>query len=203
MIIQRFSALIFILSVFAFGSADGPLNLIKEKDADLQRLLRQDTKSKQRRDKLKVLINGIFDFDELGKKSLGSATYGSLKPETQGRFVKAFKEMIENSSLKKLEVYESDSTRYEEPEYHNKSKVSITAHTFSEGQESILVYKMFLKDGKWKAWDLVIDDLSTSRNYKEQFKRILKTKTIDDLIKILEEKAETESKPDTKASTGK
>ena len=40
------------------------------------------------------------------------------------------------------------------------------------------------------AWDLVIDDLSTARNYKEQFGKILETKSIQDLIEILRKKAD-------------
>jgi len=35
----------------------------------------------------------------------------------------------------------------------------------------------------------VIDDLSTARNYKEQFSTILKTKSFNDLIQIIREKA--------------
>ena len=46
------------------------------------------------------------------------------------------------------------------------------------------------KDSSWIAWDLVIDDLSTARQYKESFSKILKTKSPDDLITTLEEKAE-------------
>ena len=50
----------------------------------------------------------------------------------------------------------------------------VVAHLWNKGKESVLEYKMSLVDGKWKAWDLVIDDLSTARNYKEQFSQILK-----------------------------
>ena len=42
----------------------------------------------------------------------------------------------------------------------------------------------------WMAWDLVIDDLSTARNYKEQFSTILKTKTFAELLEIVKKKAD-------------
>jgi phospholipid transport system substrate-binding protein len=44
-------------------------------------------------------------------------------------------------------------------------------------------------EGEWQAWDLIIDDLSTMRNYREQFKTILETKTLTELIEILKKKA--------------
>ena len=45
-------------------------------------------------------------------------------------------------------------------------------------------------NGKWMAWDLVIDDLSTARNYKDQFSQILKTKSFAELIDIISKKAD-------------
>ncbi len=185
------AALILFAICFAYSKeAPDPIALIKAKDTELQKLLKIKSKKgeKERQEKIKNLINGIFDFETLGKKSLGKKQFEALSPAKQQEFVTAFKNMIETSSLKKLEVYRSDSTNYDSPILKGE-KAKVTAHTFLDGQESVLVYKLKLKNGEWKAWDLIIDDLSTYLNYKEQFKRILKTKTIDDLIQILKKKA--------------
>ena len=52
-----------------------------------------------------------------------------------------------------------------------------------------MTYKLLAEDSTWKAWDLIIDDLSTARNYGEQFKKILQTSNVDGLIAKLEKKA--------------
>jgi hypothetical protein len=119
-----------------------------------------------------------------------------MSPDQQKRFVKAFKEMVENASVKKLEVYQSDSSVYEAPELGD-GKASVTAHVFSKGTESVVTYKLLSKGDNWKAWDLIIDDLSTARNYGEQFHKILQTSNIDGLIAKLEKKASgsAEGKP--------
>ena len=127
-------------------------------------------------DRIKVLINGIFDFEELGKKALGPDLWKGMSPDQQKRFVKSFREMVENSSVKKLEAYQSDSTAYDPPELRE-AKATVTSHVFSKGQESIVVYKLFLKEGEWKAWDLIIDDLSTAGNYGDQFRKISRPRT--------------------------
>ena len=57
-------------------------------------------------------------------------------------------------------------------------------------KEAVLEYKMTLVNGVWKAWDLVIDDLSTARNYREQFSQILQTKSFEELITIVKNKAD-------------
>jgi phospholipid transport system substrate-binding protein len=177
------------------GGVEDPVSIIRRKDQEMQKLLR-DKNANQKTGQLKVLINGIFDFEELGKRALGNKTWGTITPEQQKRFVAAFKGMVENSSVKKLEAYQSDSTAYDKPEIDG-DRTNVTAHVFNKGQESIVVYKLLQKEGTWKAWDLVIDDLSTSANYGEQFRKILQSGTIDGLIAKLEKKAAgDESKAD-------
>jgi len=177
--------LVAVLAVSISAKGDAPLEIIKKKDAELQLLLKNKKRPKDQR---KKLINSIFNFEEMGKKSLSSSTWKSQSPESQNEFVKNFQEMVENSSVKKLEVYEADSTVYEAPELKN-DKAKVTAHMWNKGTESVLVYKMELVNGNWMAWDLIIDDLSTVRNYREQFKKIVNDKGFTELLKILKEKA--------------
>jgi phospholipid transport system substrate-binding protein len=173
------------LSAHAATPGD-PVAIIKKKDAELQKLLRDPAK---KTDRIKVLINGIFDFQELGKRALGPDTWKTMTPDQQKRFVTAFKGMVENASVKKLEAYQSDSTSYDAPEVEG-SKASVTSHVWNKGTESIVTYKLMVEgDTAWKAWDLIIDDLSTARNYGEQFHKILQTSNMDGLIAKLDKKA--------------
>ncbi len=174
-----------ILTTVTFAGENSPLEIIKKKDIELQTLLK---KKKTPKDEIKLLINSIFNFQKMGQKALSSTVWKGLTPAKQQEFVTSFKEMVENSSVKKLEVYEADSTVYEKPKM-KKSKVKITAHMWNKGAESVLVYKMEKSNGDWFAWDLVIDDLSTVRNYREQFKKIIKDKGFEELLNILKEKA--------------
>jgi phospholipid transport system substrate-binding protein len=179
----------------AAGSAGDPVAVIKKKDAELQKMLRDPNK---KTDRIKVLINGIFDFQELGRRALGPDTWKTMTPDQQKRFVTAFKNMVENASVKKLEAYQSDSTSYEAPEIEDGAgpsgrTASVTSHVWNKGSESIVTYKLQVEgDTAWKAWDLIIDDLSTARNYGEQFHKILQTSNIDGLIAKLEKKAASE-----------
>lgn len=167
------------------GAAGDPVAVIRKKDAELQKLLREKPAQTER---IKVLINGIFDFEELGKKALGPDLWKGMTPDQQKRFVKSFREMVENSSVKKLEAYQSDSSTYEAPDIRE-GKATVTSHVWNKGTESIVEYKLIVKNGEWKAWDLVIDDLSTAGNYGDQFRKILQTSNMDGLISRLEKKA--------------
>jgi ABC-type transporter MlaC component len=102
-------AAVFLLAAGLLQAATDPVETIRAKDKELQQVLRGRDVSKQTA-RIKVLINGIFDFEELGRRALGPATWGKMTPVQRTRFVKAFKAMVENSSVKKLEAYTSDST---------------------------------------------------------------------------------------------
>lgn len=180
------TAAVFAISV----SWATPLEAIKKNDTELQSLIKKNKKTPAPENitRMKFLINDIFDFSEMGRRALGSSTWKEQSEEKQKEFTAAFKAMVENASVKKLEVYESDKTEYDPADFSG-TKAKLTAHVWSKGEESILVYKLKKEGDVWKAWDLVINDLSTMRNYREQFKSILKDKSFDELIKILQDKA--------------
>jgi phospholipid transport system substrate-binding protein len=192
----------------AAATPGDPVARIRAQDTELQKLLRDKGVSKQTA-RVKALINGIFDFEELGRRALGTANWAKMTPAQKTRFVKAFKEMVENSSVKRLEAYSSDSTRYA-PAVLNGERATVTARVFSKGSESIVEYKLMMKGGEWRAWDLVIDDLSTAGNYGDQFRKILQKNTLDNLIARIEKKAREDAgaqaatvADDVKSSSGK
>jgi phospholipid transport system substrate-binding protein len=183
----------------AFAAPADPVAKIREQDTELQKLLR-DKNVSQQTTRVKALINGIFDFEELGRRALGTASWNKMTPAQKNRFVKAFKAMVENSSVKRLEAYSSDSTRYA-PAVVNGERATVKASVYSKGAVSLVEYKLFIKDGEWRAWDLVIDDLSTAGNYGDQFRKILQKNTLDNLIERLEKRAKQDADAKAKAVT--
>jgi phospholipid transport system substrate-binding protein len=47
---------------------------------------------------------------------------------------------------------------------------------------------VILKDGAWKVYDVVIENVSLVLNYRTQFKDILAKNTIEQLLEILRKK---------------
>lgn len=180
-------------AVVAFA-ADDPVTVIKKKDAELQALLKKSNRSAKETERVKSLLNDSFDFALLAKKSLSTKDWDAQDEASRNKFVSEFQRMVRNSSAKRLELYRADSTIYEPAKMKGTNEARVTAHLWNKGKESVLEYKMSLVDGTWKAWDLVIDDLSTARNYKDQFSQILKTKSFAELIDIISKKADEAEK---------
>ena len=175
-------------------AAEDPVATIKKKDGELQTLLKKSSRSAKETERVKNLLNDSFDFELLAKKSLSANDWKAQDAASQEKFVAEFKRMVRNSSAKRLELYRADSTIYEPAKMKGSEEARVTAHLWNKGKESVLEYKMTLVNGSWKAWDLIIDDLSTARNYKEQFSQILKDKSFAELIDIISKKADEAEK---------
>lgn len=181
-------------SLLAFA-ADDPVAAIKKKDGELQTLLKKSSRNAKETERVKSLLNDSFDFELLAKKSLSANDWKAQDEASQQKFVAEFQRMVRNSSAKRLELYRADSTIYEPAKMKkNGEEANVVAHLWNGGKESVLEYKMSQVNGTWKAWDLVIDDLSTARNYKDQFTQILKTKSFAELIDIISKKADEAEK---------
>lgn len=190
---RKMFVLLSLASVLAFA-ADDPVNAVKKKDAELQTLLKKSSRNAKEMERVKSLLNDSFDFALLAKKSLSKGDWEKQDAASQEKFVAEFQRMVRNSSAKRLELYRADSTIYEPAKMKGTDEARVVAHLWNKGKESVLEYKMSLVNGNWKAWDLVIDDLSTARNYKEQFGQILKTKSFAELIDIISKKADEAEK---------
>lgn len=191
--IRKMFVLLSLASVLAFAAED-PVNAVKKKDAELQTLLKKSSRNAKETERVKSLLNDSFDFALLAKKSLSKGDWEKQDAALQEKFVAEFQRMVRNSSAKRLELYRADSTVYEPAKMKGTDEARVVAHLWNKGKESVLEYKMSLVNGNWKAWDLVIDDLSTARNYKEQFGQILKTKSFAELIDIISKKADEAEK---------
>jgi phospholipid transport system substrate-binding protein len=136
----------------------------------------------------------------MAERSLPTKMLATITAAQKAGFSKEFQRMIENSSVHKFKTTTftpSDSTVYEEPKYRkNGDEVWVTIHSWSKGKDMHMVYKMDRVGDSWRVWDLVVDDLSTTRNYQDQFKSILETdkKSFEELIQTIKDKADEYAK---------
>jgi phospholipid transport system substrate-binding protein len=185
---MRALILISLLAVGTTFASNDPVAEIQKKDGALQDYLAKNkgTLTKVQQDSLKYLINGIFEFSELGKRSLGKNWETLSKPQ-QDSFIAVFKRMVENTSIKRLENYRSDSARY--TLVGTGEKTIVKGVVWSKGKSSKVEYKLLQVNGRWRAWDLVLNDLSTLKNYREQFQSIIAKEKFEGLMKRLRKNA--------------
>lgn len=140
----------------------------------------------ERRDKVMTIIKQGFDFTVMSQLVLGK-TWRTIDQEERDYFQQLFTELLENAYIGKLEGYSGQVTEYQgERVKGNKAEVSTTVK--NKGISYPVNYIMLYKEGSWKVYDIKIEGVRLLRNYREQFKSILRKEKFAGLVKVLEEK---------------
>jgi phospholipid transport system substrate-binding protein len=194
---KKLIPILFFAGTLTFAAQD-PVALLKQNDVELQKELKKKSHTDNDIKRIKYLSSGLFDFAKMAERSLTKKTWDTVSAAQKATFVKEFQRMIENSSVHKFKTTKytaPDSTVYEEPKYKkDDNEVWVSIHSWSKGKDMLMVYKMDKAGDSWRVWDLVIDDLSTTRNYQDQFKSILETKPFKGLIETVKDKADEYAK---------
>ena len=95
---------------------------------------------------------------------------------------------MEKAYLDRIESYNNERFIYineaiDEPYAEVRSKI-----VTSKGEEFSINYRLKRKDGMWKIYDVVVEDISLVNNYRSQFDRILSKTSYDELIRRMKEK---------------
>lgn len=180
------------LAAIVVLAGQAPLELIEDKDKELQRAIKtyNSLQNGKNRNAIIILINRIFDFQIMGQRSLPKHVWDSASTAQRSTFVHQFERMVKNASITRLEMYQADTVIYTMQD-SSAENVTIKAHVHYRERETAIVYKMQKSNGQWKVWDMMIGDMSTVRTYREQFTELLRTKTLDELTLLLQKKADS------------
>lgn len=150
-------------------SSPSPLDVIKARNDSVRQILEAypDTVTDEVREKLKELINDIIDFRELSRRALGKYWQERTEKE-KDEFVSVFRDLVRNSSVRKLEVYRADRIEYDPPTYKNDRAVVVT-RAYKGRNEVEIVYKLHKVGGRWMVYDIEVDGVSTARTYRDSF----------------------------------
>jgi phospholipid transport system substrate-binding protein len=139
--------------------------------------------------KLRAIILPRFDFAEMARRSLGSDWH-----RVQGRedeFVAAFVSFAEGSYMNALGSYRGEKMTYGR-EHVDQDFAQVDTQVWGSGGEATpIVYKMRRVGGDWKVYDVIIDDVSLTSNFRSQFVRILRKDSVDELMRKMRAKAPT------------
>jgi len=176
------------------AAQESPVDAIRSRNEAVREILRTvegDSVFGETRERLKDEINSLIDFQELSSRALGRY-WGDRTEAEREDFVSVFRELVRNSSVRKLGVHEADSVVYAPPEIEDdEATVTTTAH--KSGSRVEIVYHLRRKDGEWKAWDVIIDGSSTMRTYRDSFYREIAATSFEAMLNRLKERLAEEN----------
>jgi len=138
--------------------------------------------------KIRSIVNEIFDYTELSKRTLGREWTKFNAPQ-QSEFVKLFSDLLEKTYADRLLSYSDEKVFFEKESLLREGQAEVTSNVLTaDGKKIPLDYRMVQKDGSWRVYDVIIEGISLVKNYRDQFRDILAKDSPEEVLKMLREK---------------
>lgn len=194
-----------IIILLAFGwpclaQVPQPLDVIQTRIDEVISILKdpqytEETASGPQRERMWNIIEEVFDFREMGKRTLGRY-WKKFSDQQLEEFAGLFSKLLGNSYLDKIQrgykdekvVYLSQKISQEKPRALVKTKI------MRENIEIPVHYSMMRRKEAWRVYDVKIEGVSLVKNYRTQFSSILIKKPPADLLDMLKKKIDRQEK---------
>ncbi|HPL96800.1 MAG TPA: ABC transporter substrate-binding protein [Smithellaceae bacterium] len=190
-------SMLIVLIMVAYAAAGEPTAAV---EASVNRVLDvlKDPKLKGpdakniKTEKLRVIYKSMFDEMEFSRRTL-TRNWKNFTPAERREFVDLFEQVLEKSYLDKILDYSDEKIVFYKETMIDKDKAEVQSKIITSSNEIPIDYRIILKDGKWKVYDVVVENVSLVQNYRTQFNEILADGTPEDLLKILRKKVKDQS----------
>ena len=193
-IVSLFTLLLSLMTATKGNAEDlqPPQQVIQNISSELQQKLQDKSFTK---DFVQVtqFVNGVIyphtDFDKIAPLVLGKH-WKTATPEEQGRFKHEFQTLLVRTYSRAFVEYNNWSMRFLPLDASNEpTKALVKTNVIQPHKQPIdVTYRMFLTNGDWKVYDILIDGVSLVTNYRSTFDDEIQTQgslnaVIDGLVK--------------------
>jgi len=154
--------------------------------------LKDPAKLTSRRRMLEEVIATRFDYAEMSKRAL-AAYWPPLTEAQRAEFVELFKSFLSDRYAEKIEDYSGQQVGYLSERIEG-TYAEVRTELRSDKTAIPMDYRLFLKEGRWYAYDIVVDGVSLVKNYRSQFQKIIRESSYEELVKKLRERTLTEAR---------
>jgi len=179
-----------ILPVSAFAGI--PLDTVKGNVDKVLEVLRDpslkgESAKKVKKDKIRAISQEMFDFTELSKRTLAQ-NWIKFSPEQQKEFTELYKSVLEDAYANKITAYTDEKIDFGKEVALTGNTVEVQSTVLRKNGDIPIYYRLIMKDGSWRVYDVVIEGVSLINNYRAQFREILANKTPESLLETLRKK---------------
>ncbi len=163
--------------------------MTKKIDSVLTILEQKNISFNKKGEQIIKIIDEVFDYELMAKIALGKETWDTLSEEKQKTFTKIFETRLKNSYIEKLELYNDQKVKILGLKPHNKNRLQLESELLGKDGVYNINYNFYnkSKDGEnWLIYDVDLLGVSIIQTYRQQFSGLLKEKTFDEMLVLLE-----------------
>lgn len=163
------------------GYADKVLDVLRDP------ALKAEAAKKTKKEKLRAISEKMFDFTELSRRTLAN-NWKKLSPEQQKEFVELYTSLLEDTYANKILAYSDEKINFTKEVPLSEKTVEVQSTVLRTKGDIPIYYRVIIKDGSWRVYDVVIEGVSLINNYRSQFKEMLANKPPESLLETLRKK---------------
>ena len=180
--------LVFSIPVYAGAPmAIVEVNVKKVLDVLRDPKLKGPSAKETKKEKLRVIYKGMFDEVEFSRRTL-ARNWTKLNPAQQNEFIVLFEQVLEKAYIDKILDYSNEKVDFYKENMISDIQAEIQTKVVTSSKEIPIFYRVTLKNGQWKVYDVVVENVSLVQNYRTQFNDILANKTPEQLLDVLRKK---------------
>jgi len=164
------------------NAIDEVLNILADPKLDAQ------NRDRAVRKKIHQIVDERFDFRSMSQSVLATNWQKATAYE-RDRFVDFFAQSLENTYVGAIESYTGEQIKYTGEKIRGDRAVVDTVIVSKKGEIPVS-YKMKLDNDVWRAYDVVIEQVSLINNYRTLYANIIKSEGVNGLLDRLEGKLE-------------
>ena len=184
-----------ILVLFLFSLpvyAGAPLNTTQvnvNKVLDVLRdpKLKSESAKETKKQKLRSIYKGMFNEIQFSRRTL-ARNWSKLNTAQQEEFIQLFEQILEKAYIDKIFSYTNEKIDFYKESINSETQAEVQTKVITSSKEIPIFYRLILKDGAWKVYDVVVENVSLVLNYRTQFNDILVKNTPEQLLEILRKK---------------
>lgn len=142
---------------------------------------------KTKKGKLWAIVDRTFNYSMLSRQALGRI-WKNVTPIQQQEFTRLYSRLLGNTYMNRIIAYGDEKVDITRELPLSKSIAEVQTVIHSQSREIPVFYRLNLEDKKWQVFDVVIEGVSLTQNYRSQFKNFLSKKSMDDLLGVLKKK---------------
>ena len=149
--------------------------------------LKGEAAKKTKKEKIRTVSEKMFDFTELSKRTLGP-NWKNLNTEQQKEFITLYRDILEDAYMDRIIAYKDEKVVFHKETMLTDNTTEVQSSIITKTVETPINYRLILKGGEWKVYDVVIEGVSLIKNYRTQFREIMANKSPEELLKVLRKK---------------
>ncbi len=185
-VLISFGALATVSPAVMSQDGDDPGPVVMEAVNQVLTVLR-DAKAPEadKRARVYALVEGRIDFEGMSRRIL-AVDWKSLDQAQRTRFQDLFKQLLLDSYWVQMRKYKDEKAEYVTAILEGDSEATVDTIIVSGNLEIPVTYRMEKLNGKWMAYDILVESLSLTSNYRNEYRNVIKSKGIDGLFERMQ-----------------